>query len=235
MVSRRGFILTAGALCAAATAARAGDEADSCVVFTRDMQAAITPEQALQLLREGNARFVAGKTIHCDPVEQVRAGTAGQAPFAAVVGCIDSRVPPELVFDQHLGSILSARIAGNFVNTDIIGSLEFSCKVLGAKAIVVLGHSDCGAIKGAIDHVEFGNVTALLENIALAVAATASDGARTSKDKPFVQAVADTNAKLAAAAILDRSPLLKEMADNKQIAVVSAMQDLATGKVTFFT
>ena len=134
---------------------------------------------------------------------------SGQAPFAAIVGCIDSRVPPELVFDQRLGSS-SRRIAGNFVNTDIIGSLEFACKLRGAKAIVVLGHTDCGAIKGALDQAKLGNLTEMLKNIEPAITATKLDGERSSKDKKLVQAVADANAKLAAKLILDRSPILKD-------------------------
>ncbi|MBX9925288.1 MAG: hypothetical protein K2Y05_02925 [Hyphomicrobiaceae bacterium] len=147
---------------------------------------------------------------------------------------IDSRVPPELVFDQRLGSIFAARVAGNFINTDILGSLEFACKVAGAKAIVVLGHSGCGAIKGAIDQAELGNLTSMLKNIEPAVAAVKIDGERTSKDKKLVQKVADANAKLTAAAILERSAVLKDMADTGEIKIVAAMHDIATGKVTFF-
>jgi carbonic anhydrase len=168
-------------------------------------------------------------------MKQVHATAHGQAPFAAIVGCIDSRVPPELIFDQRLGSIFTARIAGNFVNTDILGSLEFSCKLSGAKAIVVLGHSECGAIKGAIDQAKLGNLTEMLSHIEPAVAATKFEGKRTSKDKKLVQAVADTNARLAARMILSRSPVLKEMVDKKQIVIAAAMNDIETGRVTFFT
>ena len=175
------------------------------------------------------------RPINCDLMKQVRATATGQAPFAAIVGCIDSRVPPELVFDQRLGSIFAARIAGNFVNTDILGSLEFACKLVGARAIVVLGHSDCGAIKGAIDQAKLGNLTEMLSHIEPAVAATKFAGKRTSKDKKLVQAVADTNAQLAARMILSRSPVLKEMADKKEIVVAAAMHDIETGRVSFFT
>jgi carbonic anhydrase len=139
------------------------------------------------------------------------------------------------VFDQRLGAIFVARVAGNFVNTDIIGSLEYSCRVVGAKVIVVLGHSDCGAIKGAIDQVKLGNLTELLSHIEPAVAATKFAGKRTSKDKKLVQAVADTNAQLAARMIFSRSPVLKEMADKKEIVVAAAMHDIETGRVSFFT
>jgi carbonic anhydrase len=233
MYSRRAFVIGTTAISIAA-ASRAQAQ-DACTVFSKDMQQATTPEAALRLLREGNERFVSGKVINCDLMAQVRTTATGQAPFAAIVGCIDSRVPPELVFDQRLGAIFAARIAGNFVNTDIIGSLEFACKLVGAKAIVVLGHSDCGAIKGAIDQAKLGNLTEMLKNFEPAVAATKIEGERTSKDKKLVQAVADTNAKLAAKLILDRSPVLKEMADTKQIVVVAAMHDLTTGKVAFFS
>jgi carbonic anhydrase len=217
-------------------AAAGGAQAqDACSVFTPERQKATTPQDALRLLQEGNARFVSGKMVNCDLMKQVRATSHGQAPFAAIVGCIDSRVPPELVFDQQLGSIFAARIAGNFVNTDIIGSLEFCCKLMGSKAIVVLGHSDCGAIKGAIDQAKLGNLTETLSHIEPAVTATKFAGKRTSKDKKLVQAVADTNAQLAARMILGRSPVLKEMADKKEIVVTAAMHDIETGRVSFFT
>ena len=231
MYSRRAFVVSTALSFAAAGGAQAQD---ACAVFTPGRQKATSPQEALRMLREGNERFVSGKTINCDLMKQVRETSHGQAPFAAIVGCIDSRVPPELVFDQRLGSIFAARIAGNFVNTDIIGSLEFSCKLVGAKAIVVLGHSECGAIKGAIDQAKLGNLTEMLSRIEPAVAATRIEGKRTSKDKKLVQAVADTNARLAARMILDRSPVLKEMADKKEIVVAAAMHDLETGRVTFF-
>ena len=232
MYSRRAFVMSSALSFAAASGAQAQD---ACTVFTPARQQATSPEDALRMLQEGNERFASGKTINCDLMAQVRATATGQAPFAAIVGCIDSRVPPELVFDQRLGAIFAARIAGNFVNTDIIGSLEYSCKVAGAKAIVVLGHSDCGAIKGAIDQAKLGNLTEMLSHLEPAVAATKFAGKRTSKDKKLVQAVADTNAQLAARMILGRSPVLKEMADKKEIVVAAAMHDLETGRVSFYT
>ena len=232
MYSRRAFVMSSALSFAAASGAQAQD---ACTVFTPARQQATSPEHALRMLQEGNERFVSGKTINCDLMAQVRATANGQAPFAAIVGCIDSRVPPELVFDQRLGAIFAARIAGNFVNTDIIGSLEFSCKLAGAKAIVVLGHSDCGAIKGAIDQAQLGNLTEMLSHIEPAVAATKFAGKRTSEDKKLVQAVADTNAQLAARMILSRSPVLKEMADKQEIVVAAAMHDIETGRVSFFT
>jgi carbonic anhydrase len=232
MYSRRAFVVSTALSIAAAGGAQAQD---ACAVFTPARLKATSPEHALRMLQEGNERFVSGKTINCDLMAQVRATSHGQAPFAAIVGCIDSRVPPELVFDQRLGSIFAARVAGNFVNTDIIGSLEYCCKVVGARAIVVLGHADCGAIKGAIDQVKLGNLTEMLSHIEPAVAATKFEGKRTSKDKKLVQAVADTNARLAARMILSRSPVLKEMADKKEIVVAAAMHNIETGRVSFFT
>jgi len=231
MFSRRTFVGAAAVLAATGTA----QAQDACMVISKDAQTAATPDAAIAALKAGNERFVAGKSVNCDLMSQVKASATGQYPVAAVVGCIDSRVPPELVFDQKLGAIFAARVAGNFVNTDILGSLEFACKLAGAKAIVVLGHTDCGAIKGAVDQAKLGNLTEMLKNFDPAVAAAKTDGERTSKNKKLVQEVADQNAKLTAQLILARSPVLKEMADKKQIAVVAAMHDLTTGKVTFFS
>ena len=206
---------------------------DACVVFDKAAQAAITPDQALQRLMDGNARLLAGKTVNCDLLAQIEATAAGQAPFAAIVGCIDSRVPPELVFDQRLGSVFAARIAGNFVDTDIIGSLEYATKVAGAKLVMVLGHSDCGAIKGAIDNVQLGNLTATLANIRPAVEATTGvPGEHSSKNHALVQAVAETNARLAARMLLERSPVMSGLVDAGSLKVVAAMHDIGTGRVT---
>jgi carbonic anhydrase len=205
-----------------------------CTVFTKDRQAAVTPRVALQNLKDGNTRFVAGHGIHCDLMAQVRATASGQAPFAAIVGCIDSRVPPEFVFDQRIGDIFVARVAGNFVNTDIIGSLEFATRLAGAKAIVVLGHTDCGAVKGAVDDVKLGMLTATLANIRPAVTKVAKlKGPHTSKDAQFVQAVADQNAKDAAAGLISESAVLKDLVSAGQLTVVAAMHDLATGVVSW--
>jgi len=206
--------------------------AAECAVMTPERQD-LTPDQAIARLKAGNERLVGGKTINCDLVEQIKATAAAQAPFAAIVGCIDSRVPPELVFDQRIGDIFCARVAGNFVNTDIIGSLEFATKVAGARAIVVLGHNDCGAIKGAVDHVKLGNLTATLANIRPAVAASRAKGERNAKNAAFVQAVAETNVKMAVAALTARSRVLKNRVAAGQLRIVGAMHDLATGRVNF--
>ena len=240
MNERRGFIATIGSLAASGLAAGCAGTpiADSggmaCQAFDAARQAAITPDQALALLKEGNERFAGGKPVRCDLMAQVRATAQAQAPFAAVVGCIDSRVPPELVFDQHIGDIFAARIAGNFVNTDIIGSLEFATQVAGAKLIVVLGHSECGAIKGAVDDARLGNLTAMLANIRPSVARVRVEGAQNSKNKKLVQAVADQNARDAAALLAERSEVLRNRVGERKLRIVSAMHDVASGRVSWF-
>jgi carbonic anhydrase len=218
--------VTAGTLAAPALAR------NDCVVFTRETQAAVTPDAALKRLQEGNARFVAGETIHCDLRQQVRETATGQAPFAAVVGCIDSRVPPELVFDQRIGDIFAARVAGNIVNDDILGSLEFATQLAGAKLIVVLGHSECGAVKGAVDDAKLGHLTGLLAQIRPALAGVEYRGVPSSKDKALVQRVAERNVhdtvkKLA------RAPVLAGQVGEGRLLIVGAMHDVATGKISW--
>jgi carbonic anhydrase len=230
MPTRRSILLSAAGM----LAARAYADDPLCLAFTKDRQAAVTPSVALQNLKDGNARFVAGRSIHCDLMAQVRATASGQAPFAAVVGCIDSRVPPEFIFDQRIGDIFVARVAGNFVNTDIIGSLEFATQLAGAKAIVVLGHTDCGAVKGAVDDVKLGLLTATLANIRPAVAkVTKLRGPHTSKDAQFVQAVADQNAKDAAALLVSESAVLQDLVSAGKLTVAAAMHNLTTGAVNW--
>ena len=199
-------------------------------------QAAMTPSAARQLLEEGNARFVRQNMTSRDLAAQVAATTGGQWPFAAILGCIDSRVPPELVFDQGLGDLFSVRIAGNFANEDILGSLEFACKVAGSKLVVVLGHRSCGAVKGACDGVELGNLTAMLGKLRPAVDAVtepADPAERTSGNGDFVQAVAECNVHQTVAAIRAQSEVLRELESAGGIAIVGAMYDIATGAVTF--
>ncbi|MGX9147532.1 carbonic anhydrase [Mesorhizobium sp. 128a] len=201
MLSRRLFCgclpLAAASVAATNVYATQSARSPSCEVFDRERQQRVSPNTAIELLKAGNERFVANRTLNCDLLAQVRATATAQAPFAAVVGCMDSRVPPELVFDQRIGDIFCVRIAGNFVNNDIIGSLEYATKVVGARAIVILGHSQCGAVKGTIDDVQLGNLTATLAKIKPSVTATISHGERNSHNKEFVQAVAETNAKFA--------------------------------------
>ena len=201
---------------------------------TKESQAAMTPKEAVNMLKEGNKRFVKNKTKDIDYLAQVEQTSTGQYPFAAVVSCIDSRIPTEIVFDQGVGDIFNARIAGNFVNTDILGSLEFACKVAGSKAIVVMGHTSCGAVKGAADNVELGNLTAMLDNLEPAVNAVKDiKGERNSKNDEFVQKISDKNVELTIEKIKSDSPVLKEMYDNGEITIVGAMYDVETGKVTF--
>jgi carbonic anhydrase len=236
MLSRRAFCACASLALAPSLVsrpARAGEAA--CAVMTQTRQQGISPDDAIARLAEGNARFVAGKTVNCDLMAQVKDTASGQAPFAAIVGCIDSRVPPELVFDQRIGDVFCARVAGNFVSTDFLGSLEFATKLSGARAIVVLGHSSCGAIKGAIDRVKLGHLTSTLAHIDPAVKATKAIGPRNAKNKDFVQAVAENNVKAGVAALTARSRILRNLVADGQLRVAGAMHDLATGRVTFLT
>ena len=202
---------------------------------TSETQATITPEKALNFLKEGNQRFINNLKANRDLLEQVNATRAGQWPFAVILSCIDSRTSAELIFDQGLGDIFSVRIAGNIVNTDILGSMEFACKVAGSKLIVVLGHSKCGAVKGACDHVEIGNITTLLNKIQPAVEAEITEiENRNSSNENFVEKVAILNVQKTVKAILERSPILKEMIDNGDIGIVGGTHDITNGKVTFF-
>ena len=203
--------------------------------MTKEAQAATSPDQAFQKLRDGNARFVAGTTVHRDLRKQVKETSKGQYPFASVVSCLDSRASTELIFDQGIGDVFNARVAGNIVNADILGSLEFASKAAGSKLIAVIGHTKCGAIKGACDHVELGNLTGLLKKIESAVAATPSGSgeARTSKNGAFVDRVAETNVRKTMANIRSNSSILSQMERDGQIMIVGGMYDIETGRVTF--
>lgn len=185
------------------------------------------------MLVDGNDRYVTNRMLNRDYTVQVAETASGQYPFAIVLGCVDSRVPPEIVFDQGLGDIFSARIAGNFINTDILGSMEFATAVTGSKLIVVLGHTECGAVMGACDHVELGNLTHTLSNIAPAVDATETEGPRNSSNRDFVNAVARANVHLTVENILERSAVIRLQVEKGEVRVVGAMYDVASGKVTF--
>lgn len=204
--------------------------------LTKEMQAAITPAMALDLLKEGNKRFVNNLKMNRNLLQQANETSDGQHPFAVILSCIDSRTSVELIFDQGLGDVFSIRIAGNIINEDILGSMEFGCKVAGAKIIVVLGHTKCGAIKGACDHVEMGNLTALLSKIQPAVydEKTVTDN-RNSNNNEFVEKVSAINVKRTVQAVLQRSPILKEMVETGAIAIVGGNHDITTGGVTFYT
>jgi carbonic anhydrase len=204
--------------------------------LTKEMQAAITPTMALELLKEGNKRFVNNLKVNRNLLEQANETSDGQHPFAVILSCIDSRTSAELIFDQGLGDVFSVRIAGNIINEDVLGSMEFGCKVAGAKIIVVLGHSRCGAIKGACDHVEMGNLTALLSKIRPAVdEETTTKENRTSNNVEFVENVSTINVKRVVRSITERSPILKEMIESGAINIVGGMHDIATGHVMFYT
>lgn len=204
---------------------------------TRETQATMTPDKAIQFLSEGNERFQNNLKANRNLLEQVNDTSDGQFPFATILSCIDSRVSAELVFDQGLGDIFSVRIAGNFVNEDILGSMEFACKLAGTKLIVVLGHTSCGAIKGACDHAEMGNLTKLIEKIAPAVNAVsepADERLRTSKNLEFVDEVSKKNVLLTIQRIHKESPILHEMELHGEIKIVGAMYDINSGKVEFY-
>ncbi|WP_308993222.1 carbonic anhydrase family protein [Mariniflexile litorale] len=204
---------------------------------TRETQSTMTPQKALQYLKEGNQRFQNNLKANRNLLEQVNDTSEGQFPFATILSCIDSRVSAELVFDQGLGDIFSVRIAGNFVNEDILGSMEFASKLAGTKLIVVLGHTSCGAIKGACDDAKLGNLTSMLAKIKPAVEAVAEPtdkNLRNSKNIDFVDNVAEKNVSIAINNIRKQSPVLKEMEDNNEIDIVGAMYDINTGEVAFF-
>jgi carbonic anhydrase len=197
----------------------------------------MTPEKALDFLKEGNQRFQQNLKANRNLLEQVNDTSDGQFPFATILSCIDSRVSAELVFDQGLGDIFSVRIAGNFVNIDILGSMEFACKLAGTKVIVVLGHTSCGAIKGACDDAKLGNLTAMLSKIKPAVNSIAEPkeaGLRNSKNLDFVDNVSKKNVELSIERIREESPVLAEMENNGEIKIVGAMYDINTGAVEFY-
>lgn len=202
---------------------------------TKETQSAMTPDAALAELKAGNARFVAGQPAQRDHRADVKATASGQYPFAVVLSCLDSRVPIEIVLDQGIGDIFSARVAGNVLDTDILGSMEFGCKASGAKLIAVIGHSNCGAIKGAVDDVKLGKLSDLLGKIKPAIGKVPADvSPRTSKNHDFVDKVAEANVRLVMQQIRERSPILRQMLDKHEIGVVGGIYDLSTGEVRFF-
>ena len=201
----------------------------------KETQSQLTPRTALDILQEGNNRFIKNLKANRNLLQQANETKEGQWPFAIVLSCIDSRTSAELIFDQGLGDIFSVRIAGNVVNTDILGSMEYACKVAGSKLIVVLGHSKCGAVKGACDHIEMGNLTELLSKIQPAVyQEKETKGDRTSKNSAFVENVSQINVKRSVKSIIERSFILEQMVENGEIGIVGGMHNIETGKVTFY-
>jgi carbonic anhydrase len=204
---------------------------------TRETQTTMTPKKSLQYLKEGNLRFQNNLKANRNLLEQVNDTSDGQFPFATVLSCIDSRVSAELVFDQGLGDIFSIRIAGNFINEDILGSMEFACKLAGTRLLVVLGHTACGAVKGACDNARLGNLTAMLRKIKPAVIGTTTpedSSLRNSSNSEFVDNVSAKNVQLNIDRILDESDVLAEMQSNGEIQIIGAMYDIKTGAVDFY-
>ena len=203
--------------------------------LTKEMQAQLTPKKAIDLLKEGNKRFISNLKMNRNLLQQVNETSDGQHPLACILSCIDSRTSAELIFDQGLGDIFSCRIAGNILNEDILGSMEFACKVAGSKVIVVLGHSRCGAIKGACDHVEMGNLTTLLKKIEPAIKAEVTTKEnRNASNSEFVENVAELNVQLTLKEIPRQSPVLAELIQSGDIALVGGMYNVETGEVEFY-
>lgn len=222
-----------GLLAVAGTSLADGHEGGA-RVLTQAEQQALTPDEVLGQLKQGNQRFVSGTLTHRDLPGQVRAAASGQFPEALILSCIDSRVPVEYVFDRGIGDVFVARVAGNFEDVDILGSMEYATQVSGAKLVLVVGHEDCGAIKAAIDGVELGHITAMLENIQPAVDALSSyEGDRTSKNPEFVHLVTKKNVRLTMERIRERSPILKGLEEQGRIKIAGALYHVKTGAVAF--
>jgi carbonic anhydrase len=234
---RRRFLATTIGACAIApvTSALAQTGTSGSGSLTREQRDRLTPGQVLEALKRGNERFRTGNMASRDYLDQQRTSAAGQFPAAVVLGCIDSRAPAEIVFDAGIGDTFNARIAGNVVNDDLLGSLEFACAVAGAKVLLLFGHTVCGAIKGAIDDVEMGNLTGLLARVKPAMSATTYAGEKSSKNAAYVDAVARTNVLLGLDNIRRRSPILGDLEKKKSIQIVGGMYDLVTGSVEFLS
>ena len=203
--------------------------------YTKEAQKGLTPEFALNILKEGNGRFVNNIKAHRNLLEQVNETSAGQFPFAAILSCIDSRTSAELIFDQGLGDILSIRVAGNILNKDILGSMEYACKIAGSKLIVVLGHTKCGAIEGACNKIVLGSLTALLDKIKPAIEQeTETVTERNGNNKFFVENVTKNNVFITAKKIEEQSGILHEMAQSNQIKIIGGLHDIDTGQVIFY-
>lgn len=201
---------------------------------TKEIQTNLSPAKALEILKDGNSRFVSNIRANRNLLQQVNETSEGQFPFAVVLSCIDSRTSAELIFDQGLGDVFSIRIAGNIANDDILGSMEFACAVAGSKIIVVLGHTKCGAVKGACDHVEMGNLTTLLNKLEPAVKSVKTEGERNSKNGAFVEAVAEKNVFLTMDKIRESSPILNDLIEKGKVGLIGGMYSVETGEVTFY-
>lgn len=205
-------------------------------VLTKEERDKLTPDEVVKQLQEGNARFVAGDVTIRNHKAQIRQAAGGQSPKAIILSCVDSRVPVEDVFDRGIGDLFVARVAGNFVNTDMLGSMEFACHVAGAKLILILGHEHCGAVKSAVDRVELGNITSMLEQITPAVDAVIEkghDGEHKSTNAAFVHAVSEKNVRLNMERVRAESPILRKMEEDGKISIRGALYELNAGEVTF--
>lgn len=204
------------------------------VTLTKKIRDGITPENALQMIKDGNHRFVTNLKMNRNLLQQVNDTSDEQYPFAFILSCIDSRTSAELIFDQGLGDIFSCRIAGNILNEDILGSMEFACKVAGAKLVMVLGHSECGAIKGACNNVKMGNLTGLLKKIQVVVKRVSKMGQVNTKSQDFVELVSKENVKNVLKNIPKKSKIIRDLIKDKKIIIVGAMYDISSGKVDFY-
>jgi carbonic anhydrase len=209
---------------------------DNSLAQTSETQSIITPPIALEMLKQGNQRFLNGEKLQRNFVRQIGKTSSGQFPYAVILSCIDSRVPTEVIFDQGIGDLFNARIAGNFLNPDILGCLEFACKLAGARLIVVMGHTSCGAIKAACDQAQLGHITQMLDKIKPAVQATRSEPEEdtTSKNLNFVNRVALKNVQMVIERIHTESEILHDMYRNQEIDIVGSMYDVTSGMVTFY-
>lgn len=233
-VNRRSFLKVPAAAAVGLLGSSVCSSVAHADALTREQRDKLTPEEILAEMKRGNERFRKGEESKRDFLAEQKASAKGQYPAAVILSCIDSRAPAEVIMDLGLGNAFNCRVAGNIANEDILGSMEFACKVAGAKVVLVMGHTACGAIKGAIDNVELGNLTALPAKIRPAVNATKFDGERSSKNPLFVDAVARKNVELTMAQILEKSPLLGDLQSKRAIKVAGAMYDLETAKVEFF-
>jgi len=204
-------------------------------IITAEEQSNLSPDDVIELLKEGNQRFINNNLIDRDHIAQAKRTTNGQFPLAIILSCIDSRVPVEYIFDKGIGDLFVARVAGNFINEDILGGMEYACKVSGSKIILVLGHEHCGAVKAAIEDVKMGNITAMLSKIGPAIKLTSEyHGEKSSKNPKYVQIVVDQNVHNTINDIRQKSPVLKEMEDAAEIRIMGAIYSLSTGKVEFW-
>ena len=231
---RRAFCKTVGIAAAIGMAGASVGSVPAYADLTKEQRDKMTPDEIIQQMKAGNERFRSGKPQHRDLMREAKATAKGQYPAAIVFGCVDARAPAELILDYGIGDIFSGRVAGNMADEDILGSMEFACKVAGSKVVLVMGHTDCGAIKGAIDDVKLGNLTLLLAKIRPAVEATQYTGERTAKNYAFVDAVARKNVSLTIANIREKSPVLRELESSGSIKIAGSMYNLETGVVDFF-